>query len=337
MSRSEKFYKDVFISLGRELEHFGETADTSIVIEAAVAANPWFNRAEIIHAVEALRVRMLSRNVLEEWERRCPATANPGKRVAVIMAGNVPLVGFSDLLCVLWAGHVPYVKPSSKDTALMDYIVSLLGSVEPVVTIERYRPDEGYDAVIASGSDNTGRFFRSQFADTPSIIRGSRSSVALLRGNETAEQLRLLGRDMFLYSGLGCRNVSLVLAPEDYDFEQFGRAVATTRGNVNSRYYNNYRSTLGRLSVEREPFIDCGTFVITFGAVFPTYISNIVAFRYRDISEAYTWLQVNDAAIQCVVGDNVDHSRAVCFGESQLPRPWDYPDGEDVMEFLAAL
>lgn len=337
MKYGGEFYREVFIRLGRELELFGNTPDTRRIIDAAVEENPWFTVADIIFAVGALRSKMLSREILEEWGALCPATENPGKRVALIMAGNIPLAGFSDLLCVLSAGHVPCIKPSSKDRTLMNYVVALLKSLSPEIKIGEYRPDEKYDAVIASGSDNSARYFRSEFAGIPSLIRGSRSSVALLRGGETVEQLRLLGRDMFLYSGLGCRNVTFLLVPADLDIDRLGRIVAPLKEGVNPKYCNNYRSVRGRLAVERVPYMDCGYFVVTLGTAFPAYLSNIVAFRYSDVSEAYGWLHNNDAAIQCVVGERVEHPRAVSFGESQLPRPWDYPDGEDVMIFLASL
>lgn len=337
MEHGGEFYREIFVRLGRELELFGHTPDTRRIIDAAVEENPWFTVADIIFAVRALRSKMLSKDILEEWGTLCPATANPGKRVALIMAGNIPLAGFSDLLCVLSAGHVPCIKPSSKDRALMNYVVALLRSLSPEIEIGEYRPDEKYDAAITSGSDNAARYFRSEFAGVPSLIRGSRSSAALLRGDETEEQLRLLGRDIFLYSGLGCRNVTFLLVPDGLDIDRLGRKVMPAEGELNPKYRNNCRSVKGRMAVERVPYMDCGAFVVTFGTAFPAYLSNIVVFQYSDVAEAYGWLHDNDAALQCVVGDRIEHPRAVGFGESQLPRPWDYPDGEDVMSFLASL
>jgi len=161
--------------------------------------------------------------------------------------------------------------------------------------------------------------------------------VALLTGEETDGELHALGRDIFRYSGLGCRNVSLVFIPLDYDLARFVRAVAPPEEAVNPKYRNNYRSLRARLRAAGEDFYDGGTFVVTVGDRFPVSLSNIVAFRYDRAEEVYGWLEANDGAVQCVVGRDVVHPRAVGFGAAQMPWPWDYPDGTDVMAFLRAL
>lgn len=328
---------EVFLQLGKELEHFGRTSRTRVIIEEAVAGNPWFTPADIVFAAEALRSRMLTGDTLRKWSAHWQTPAHPGMRVAVIMAGNIPFAGFADLMYVVASGHVPCIKPSSKDRVLIDYIIGRLRVLAPEIRIEDYRSGERYDAVVASGSDNTGRYLQSEFDGVPAIIRGSRSSVALIRGDETPEQLGLLSRDMFLYSGLGCRNVSMLLVPSGYDIERFGRAVAPGKEWLNPKYYNNYLTTRARLAVEGLYFVDCCSFIVTFGDNFPACLSNIVAVRYDSISEAYDWLGRNEAKLQCVVGRDIDHPRAVGFGQAQLPGPEDYPDGVNVMDFLAAL
>ena len=338
MRRSKEYYADLFARLGERLEGFGTTYPTRAVAEAAVAANPWFTLSDVRFAVDALRRSMLDAEVLKEWLARYETVGRPcGRRVAVIMAGNIPLVGFADLLYVVASGNIPFVKPSSKDSVLMAYVVGLLRELAPGVPVEQYVPGGRYDAAIATGSDNTGRYFHALFDGIPSLIRGSRGSVALLTGDETEDELRSLGRDMFRYSGLGCRNVGLVFVPQACDLDRFARTVAPAREEVNPKYYNNYRSLRAQLRASGAPFCDGGTFVMTEGEQFPVALSNIVAYRYGRVEEAYAWLKEHDGKVQCVVGRDALHPRAVGFGEGQTPRPWDYPDGRDVMEFLASV
>lgn len=338
MGKSASYYTELFARLGGRLEGFGTTPETRAVAEAAVAANPWFTLSDVVFSVDAVRRHMLDAAVSARWLSRYGASERTVRsRVAVVMAGNIPLVGLSDLLCVVASDCIPYIKMSSKDSVLMEYVVGLLCGLAPGIRVGRYLPGERYDAAIATGSDNTGRYFHALFDGIPSIIRGSRSSVALLTGDETVEELSALGRDMFRYSGLGCRNVSLVFVPQDYDLARFVRAVAPSREEVNPKYRNNYRSLRARLRAAGEDFYDGGTFVVTAGDRFPVSLSNIVVFCYDREAEVYGWLEANDGAVQCVVGRDVAHPRAVGFGAAQTPWPWDYPDGTDVMEFLRAL
>ncbi len=339
MQRRQAYCIDSFARLGERLEDFGRTPRTRALADAAVAANPWFTVGDILFAVDALRCTMLQREVLSRWLSRYGGepSGGKGKCVALIMAGNIPLVGFHDLLCVLASGHVPFVKPSSKDAVLTEYVIGLLRDTAPDAVVERYVPGGRYDAAIATGSDNTGRYFRTLFGEIPALIRGSRSSAAVLVGDESDAELEALGRDMFRYSGLGCRSVSLVFVPQGYDLDRFARRVAPRREEVNPKYFNNYRSLRAKLRAAGEPFLDAGTFVLTHGRDFPAVLSDIVAYPYRDMDEVRVWLEANDGRVQCVEGRALGHPRAVGFGEAQTPFPWDYPDGTDVMEFLRAL
>lgn len=338
MGKPAAYYTELFARLGGLLEGFGTVPETRAVAEAAVAANPWFTLSDVVFSVDAVRRNMLDAAVSARWLSYYGANERTVRsRVAVIMAGNIPLVGLSDLLCVVASDCIPYIKMSSKDSVLMEYVVGLLCGLAPGIRVERYVPEERYDAAIATGSDNMGRYFHALFDGIPSIIRGSRSSVALLTGEETDGELHALGRDIFRYSGLGCRNVSLVFIPLDYDLARFVRAVAPPEEAVNPKYRNNYRSLRARLRAAGEDFYDGGTFVVTVGDRFPVSLSNIVAFRYDRAEEVYGWLEANDGAVQCVVGRDVVHPRAVGFGAAQMPWPWDYPDGTDVMAFLRAL
>ncbi len=322
---------DAFAALGGRLAAFGGDAATHDVLRRAAEVNPWFTEKDIVTAAGILAGTMLRRDVLTRWlGGRC--AAEPALRVGIVMAGNIPFVGFSDLLCVAAAGHTPCVKPSSKDAVLMEYVFGQLRALAPGLAIERLE-DYAPDALIVSGSDNTGRHFRAAYGGIPMIVRGSRSSAAVLDGSETAAELAALACDMFLYSGLGCRNVSLLLVPRDTDLVSLGRSLAEARGGVNPKYANNCRAVRARLAVEGAPFVDCGSFLMVEGADFPADLSVVTAVRCGSPVEAEEWLRAHEGRLQCVVGRTV-HPRGVPFGMAQRPAPWDYPDGEDVLAFL---
>ena len=201
LCRSMNRMIDIFSVLGHRLAAFGKTPDTVEVVRRAAVENPWFLPQEIIRAVKAIRCEMLERQRLEAWAGAYPPVRTP-KRVLVVMAGNIPLVGFFDLLCVLASGHACRVKPSSKDTVLIGYVVDLLRTIDPAIPLRMAEQGERLDAVIATGSDNANRYFRMLFGGIPSLLRGSRQSVAVLSGRETAAELGGLEEDIFAYSGL---------------------------------------------------------------------------------------------------------------------------------------
>lgn len=329
----KKYYIDLFTSLGEQLKDLEKPQNQNVIINA-LKDNPWFTTASIATAIEALRDVMLRRDILKNWLSQYELSYASPKRVAIIMAGNIPLVGFSDLLCVLATGNEAHIKTSSKDNVLMKYIMKVMKEMDCDIPIYNYEIDKSYDAVIATGSNDTGKYFRSTFSDLPAIIRGSRSSVAILTGNESEQELRLLGDDIFTYSGLGCRNVSLIFVPSDYDTVQLGSKITPDHSTVNRKFYNNYLSVKAKLYASELSFLDCGSFVLTEGDSFSASLSNIVISRYDYIDEVYNWLTINDRTIQCVVGHGLRHRSVVDFGQSQRPFPWDYPDGIDVVRFL---
>ncbi len=318
--------------LGCELARFGKTPDSEAVIARAVARNGWFDRAGIEQAVEAVRSRMLDRAELEQWLAAYPALpAARSKNVGVIMAGNIPLVGFFDMLCVLAAGHTCYYKPSSKDTALVDYVVSLLREAP----VYKYT-GQPLDAVIATGSDNTRRRFRDMYRGIPALLRGSRASAAVLTGGEGDAETEGLARDIFSYCGLGCRNVSHLLLPRGYDLS--GIAAALGRHHTpGAKYLSNFRQRAAVLRMQGAEFLEGAFFLLREDEDFPAAISEIT-YQFYDLTEEVSfWLAAHDGEIQCVVGHGLDHPRAVEFGRSQYPALTDYPDGVDVMEFLSGV
>lgn len=322
---------DLFCALGRLLSDFGNDAPSCRALETACAANEWFSPGDVRRAVGALVDEMLQPDKLAQWLARYPALPVTAPRnVLVVMAGNIPLVGFFDLLCTLAAGHRCTVKPSSKDTALMEYVVGLLRGIDPAVPVRFHDGTESVEAVIATGSNNAVRYFQSRYAGIPALLRGSRQSVAVLSGNETPRQIEGLCDDIWAYSGLGCRNVSLVFTPEGYEAKLHIK-------QVNSKYRSNYIQQKALLVMQRVPFVDLGGAVLVEQREFPEALSRIAVSRYRSLEEVSEWLALHDGELQCVVSECITHGRRVGFGKSQTPTLFDYPDDRDVMEWLATI
>lgn len=321
---------DLLIGLGECLTNFGEDARSQQAIARACRANGWFSPAEVRRAVAAIVREMLSPEPLRAWLDRYPVPVAAPRRVLVVMAGNIPLVGFFDLLCVVASGHRCLVKPSAKDRVLTEYMVGLLHEIDPETSVEQTDELSAADAVIATGSDNANRHFRSRYGGTPALLRGSRHSVAVLSGRETSEQLAGLADDIWAYSGLGCRSVSLVFLPEGADLN-------LRMPEMNVKYRNNYRQTRALMTMSGRPFVDLGAAVAVEQRAFPTSLSQIAYSRYASLAEVERWLAEHDDELQCVVSDTVRHSRLAGFGRAQSPSLTDYPDDRDVMAFLSAL
>ena len=317
----------VFVELGRRLQSFGKTEETTVVIAQAVAANEWFSAEEIEMAVGAICEEMLAEDKLQSW---LAAYAEPKQscRVGIIMAGNIPLVGFFDLMCVLLSGHTALVKPSSKDAVLMNYIIGQLREICPTIPIEYYTDDKPLDRVIATGGDAAAAHFRAHYADVPALIRGSRHSIAILSGKEAPEQMEGLCRDIYTYSGLGCRNVSLMFIPQGWSGE-----IPRPKAMVEMKR-GNYMCDKAMLTMMGVAFEDLGGALAVNSCSFPEALSRVHYTYYNDLQEVEEWLREHDEELQCVVTNVVNHPRKVDFGRAQHPTLWDYADGVDVMEFL---
>lgn len=314
---------EIFSELGEALKAIPES-----IIAQAQAENEWF--CQIGTAIEAIRCQMLDSTKIEQWLTGYTIGEHEPKRVAIVMAGNIPAVGFADLMYTIASGNIPVVKYSTKDRVLMEYIVAQLQAIEPQLAIEQY--DGGrVDAAIATGSDSATLHFKAMFGDIPTLIRGSRHSVAVLTGDESSEQLEALSRDIFTYSGLGCRNVSLVFAPEGYDF-------TLTVPDMPAGYRNNYRHARALMTLQGTAFKDhSGALTVEGPAAFSRHISCINIARYSSLMEVEQWLAENDHRLQCVVSAQNLHPRTVDFGMAQYPRLNDYADDVDVMKFLLTL
>lgn len=338
-----------FVQLGLVFKHLssgaawpghalGITAEEQTAFERAIAQagiqNGWFTGANVRHMLGALGA-MLEDGALRAWAgpRNDPATA---KRVGIIMAGNIPLVGFHDLLCTVVAGHVAVVKPSAQDTVLMRATVDLLLRLEPGSLPHIHWVDGklgDVDAVIATGSNNTARYFEHYFGHLPRLVRRGRVSVAVLDGTERPDELQALGEDVFRYFGLGCRNVSKLFVPQDFDLDRFFGAVYGWRDIVNhNKYGNNYDYNKAVWLLERVPIIENGFLLLRESTALASPVASLHYERYSDVASVMQRLEQEKDNVQCVIG----HGH-LPFGSSQEPSVADYADGVDTMAFLAGL
>lgn len=315
---------DILVELGRRLRNFGEDEHSQKAIRCALEENYWFRHDDIILAVKAIREEFLDREKLELWV--ASYQKGPSRRVGIIMAGNIPLVGFFDLLCVLMAGHTALVKHSSKDKVMMEYIIDQLRDICPAIAIEPYSEGVEVDMIIATGGDEAARYFKSRYNNITTIIRGSRHSLAILDGTESKRDIEGLCEDITSYNGLGCRNVSLLMVQKE-----FPTLPLCTPSDMHRQ---NYIHTKAMRTMLGEEFMDYGGYIFVKDNVFSDSISQINVIQYESIAQAKEWLAENDEKIQCIVSNVIDHPRRVDFGRSQYPTLTDYADGVDVMKFL---
>ena len=320
----------LFSALGRRLNGLGNDARSRDAIRNACAANAWFTPEEIRRSAAAITRHMLQPEALTAWLARYPVPVATPRRVLVITAGNIPLVGFFDLLCVLAAGHRCLIKPATKDRALTEYIVGQLLELDPSCPVAMYDGEEAVEAVIATGGDNAVRHVRTRYAGIPALLRGHRQSVAVLSGKETPEQLAALGDDIRAYAGMGCRSVSMIWLPRGYK-PQLNMPPA------HPKYRNNYLRERALLEMTQTPYTDLGESVAVEQREFPTALSRIAFARYDTLEEVTAWLAAHDEELQCVVAECLPHSRRVGFGCTQSPGLDDWPDACDVLQWLTTL
>ncbi|MCD8186092.1 MAG: acyl-CoA reductase [Rikenellaceae bacterium] len=335
-----KMYRTApFIRLGRMIDSIlpERPAVFDELVRLARSENPWFTADSIRLSLQAMSQKMLDREKLESWLERYPRPAHfEPRNVGIVMAGNIPLVGFLDLLCVCISGHRAYVKTSSKDTALMKRAIAALATADRSLTLLPLTEDSPLDAVIATGSDNTNRYFKRKYGSMPGLLRKNRTSIAVLGGEESPEELRGLTQDVFDYFGMGCRSVSRFFLPENYKIGELLHRLQE-RNVTHPNYRNAYRHQKAMLHMQSTDFLDGGFFTLREHSGFSEALPDLVFSRYRDPAEVEQWIEAHEDSIQCVVTRTIPHPRAVAFGMAQQPELWDYPDGKDVMAFLYSL
>ncbi len=316
--------------------HYNAFKETMIKAETI---NPWFTQDNLKHAFKAI-CHLVSEQNITTWMDGYPGLKkkHPPKKVAVIMAGNIPLVGFHDMMCVLLSGHCFIGKLSSKDEVLPKYIGKLLIALQPefkhMISFENDQLKD-FDAVIATGSNNTARYFNYYFKKYPNIIRKNRNSVAILTGSEHAGQLENLAQDIMLYFGLGCRNVTKIYVPEGYDitmlydaFEQYKEV------SYHNKYMNNYQYHNAIYLLNMTPHKDNGFLILKEDERVASPVGSLFYQYYKSKKELKDHLKKNEQSIQCVVTDDPGFTGAVPLGRSQWPDPWEYADNIDTIKFL---
>ncbi|QNK77821.1 acyl-CoA reductase [Winogradskyella sp. PAMC22761] len=305
-------------------------------LKLAQEHNGWFTKENISLTLKNWSNALTNKNI-NHWLETYNFKEVTPQTVAIIMAGNIPLVGFHDFLSVLISGHNVLVKQSSNDKHLLPFLAKYLEVVAPnfkgKITFTEEKLNH-FDAVIATGSDNTARYFEYYFKNKPSIIRKNRNSVAVLTGNETQEELEALSDDIFIYYGLGCRNVSKLFVPKGYDFEKFFNAVYKWNAIINeSKYANNYDYNKAVYLMSEFNMLENGFLMIKEDESYASPIATMFYEYYDSNDTLLQKLKTDSDKIQCVVSRSfVD--KTIQFGKTQTPQLWDYADGEDTIEFL---
>jgi hypothetical protein len=299
----------------------------------AVIQNGWFTAEHIDTAAAHIATEYLDQTKLEQWIAKYPLSANPHK-VGIVMAGNIPLVGFHDLLCGFVSGHNLLLKLSSKDTVLIAHLIKKMSEWDERVLQQVHTAEmlKGCDAYIATGSNNTARYFNQYFGKYPNIIRRNRTSVAVLDGTETEEDFVALGRDIFTYFGLGCRNVTQLCVPEGYDFIPLLRNLESYKAFIDhNKYRNNYDYHLAIYLLNRVPYLDNGSLLLVENAL-PFSAVSVLHYRTYNDQDAMLAELKESTDIQAIIGRG-----GLPFGTAQQPLLDDYADGVDTMKFLASL
>ena len=343
--------KNVLIELGKFLSQFSEneTSRNSEVlkndlffeefdhlIKLSQSHNGWYTPDQVYFAVKSWANALVADN-LDKWLSTYNLHEVNPKTVGLILAGNIPLVGFHDFISVIITGNKALVKTSSNDQHLLPFLAKYIIAVEPEFSkLMEFTSGklENFDAVIATGSNNTARYFEYYFKDKPSIIRKNRNSVAILTGNETHEELVALGEDIFRYFGLGCRNVSKLFVPKNYNFDAFFKAIYEY-GDViyYEKYVNNYDYNKAVFLMSNFKLLDNEFLTLKEDTSYSSPISSIFYEYYDDLQQILDRISIDADMIQCVVSKNLTHN-SIAFGKTQQPELWDYADNVDTIKFL---
>jgi hypothetical protein len=352
MSQNNK--KKGFIELGKFLRQFSKVEnsvnptvlyndlffeDFENLIQLSQSHNGWYTPENVYFSIQSWATALTEEN-LEKWLSAYNLIEVKAKNVGLILAGNIPLVGFHDFLSVLISGNNVLVKTSSNDQFLLPFLAKYLIAIEPefankITFVEGKL--ENFDAVIATGSNNTARYFEYYFKDKPSIIRKNRNSVAVLNGAETKEQLIALGEDIFRYFGLGCRNVSKLFVPKGYSFNAFFEAIFEYQDIIHyEKYANNYDYNKAVFLMSNFKLLDNGFLTIKEDNSYASPISSVFYEFYDSIEDLQIRLQSEREQIQCIVSNHLVEN-SISFGQTQKPNLWDYADNVDTISFLLTI
>ena len=344
---------EVFGQLGRIIRDFYDKETAGISHKNALydkikkgiikteAENPWFTQDFQLINLKAWG-EILNEYKLKEWLSFYPEMEKNNykeKKVGLILAGNIPLVGFHDILCVLMSGHFALTKLSSKDRLMYPLLKDIISDIDQEtgnkwIILEEEKLS-GIDAIIATGSDNSARYFDYYFGKYPNIIRKNRNSVAVLSGNETDKDIKALGDDIFLYFGLGCRSVSKIYVPEDFGPEQFYPYIEQYASIYrHTKYANNYDYQKAVHLVNKVPIFDNGFLILKKDKSLSSPVGCLYYERYKDLNVVNDELGRQFDKIQCVVSGIHEIPKRIQFGKSQFPELYEYADNLDTLKFL---
>lgn len=322
-----------------DIENFTEEQQYFFqLMKRAETENPWFTEESFKFCFRNWADN-LNINNIQNWISQYNFS-NPKKNIGLILAGNIPLVGFHDVICVLLSGHTPIIKLSSKDQMILPFLLKkwneFSGDILEYHIVEKL---ENYDAVIATGSNNTARYLEYYFKDVPSIIRKNRTSIGILKGDETNEQIQLLAEDIFRYFGLGCRNVTKLLIPETMPLEKLFESFIEFKDIINHhKYANNYDYNRAIYLLNQEKFWDNNFVMLKEDEKLFSPLSVINFSRYNDLQDIQNFITQNKNDIQCIVANpQLEINNTLDFGEAQTPTLNTYADNVDTMEFLSKL
>lgn len=345
MLQSERL--QTFVTLGDYLRSADTRPELEEIAQRAYYKNNWFTPDNVLRALQAIANEFLTADKLNAWiQAYSPAEPAHPKVIGVVMAGNIPAVGFHDMLCVLISGHKLLAKLSNQDFVLIHFLIQKLKEINPGFKslIEEAERLNKADAYIATGSNNTARYFDYYFGKKPHIIRRNRTSVGILLGEEDENAFVDLGHDISDYYGLGCRNVSTILVPEDYDFTPLLRTLEPNVSTYlnNHKYQNNYDYNKSIYLINAVPHYDNGYLLLTENDGLVSPISVLYYQTYRTQDDAAAWLTERADRIQVVASAKSSSGQgwypgSVPFGQTQFPGLSDYADGVDTMAFLSKL
>jgi hypothetical protein len=331
-----------FSSLGDELRLWldlkrkGVESALDSVLLSAFHHNGWFNEEQVLNALNEI-AEWLTTERLNSWTSEYGFNESKGqKRVGVIMAGNIPLVGYHDYLSVIISGHHLIAKKSSKDSVLIEFLnrelIRIAPELEQSINLVGERFND-MDAVIATGSNNSSRYFDYYFSNTPHIIRKNRTSIAVLKGDESEAELKQLGNDVFRYYGLGCRNVTKVYLPKGFDVSWFYGGIVSHGAVINNhKYQNNYDYHKSLFLLNQDKMWDNNFLILKEDTALTSPVGTLFYEEYNSLDVLENQLEVLDAQIQCRVGVG-----GFPLGDAQKPELADYSDNIDVLEFLLNL
>jgi len=300
--------------------------------------NAWFTLEQLKHSLKSW-ASILTEEHFSKWLANYEFKEISPNKVGIIMAGNIPLVGFHDFICVSMVGHYLRIKPSSNDSLLLPFIINFLAEKDDYfkthIEIKKDRLDD-FNAVIATGSNNTSRYFEYYFKNYPNIIRRNRNSVAILDGSETQDDLKNLGEDIFRYFGLGCRSVSKLYVPDDYDFKHFFEAIYEFSSLLShDKYVNNYDYNKAVYLMSQVKLLDNNFVLLKEDESLSSPIGCIFYERYNNKKKIWSQLKSQSNEIQCIVSKySATDVISTDFGKTQQPNLWDYADNIDTLAFL---